>query len=62
MVRVSCEDNLRMANKRINVALPVPLHAKLKQIQKKSGWPISLLVREAVMEYIKKVRGSDSRE
>jgi hypothetical protein len=43
---------LFMADKRINVALPSPLHARLRSVSDKTGISITNLLRFAVLEYL----------
>jgi hypothetical protein len=44
-----------MAN-RINVALTPDLHAKLTTIKKKTGLPVTALLRQAVYAYVQEFR------
>lgn len=45
-----------MMAKRINVALTPDLHVKLKGIGKKTGLPVTALLRQAVYAYVQEFK------
>ncbi len=48
-----------MEFKRCNFYLPVELVERLKELKKETGVPISIMVRRAIIEYIKKIENQD---